>query len=261
MEIHRHTRHYEKKNWKAYLFEFFMLFLAVFCGFLAEYQLEHRLDKDREKNYIRSMINDLKRDTSNFRTLIEDGKEAMSIIDSLIFFLNTSSGKSHTPAMYYLARRITQKINPYEIFDRTYSQMKSSGNLRLLKSQAIADYISGYYFDITLLSSQQNYIFNFLLEYTKDVSRVFDASVFHKMYTDAGLTNISDLDARNFSSIILPPKGNPAFADDSQEAIHKLTGTLHYLYARILSTNSNIRNQKESAVDLMQFLRSEYRLN
>jgi hypothetical protein len=26
----------KKKNWKSYFKEFFMLFLAVFCGFLAE---------------------------------------------------------------------------------------------------------------------------------------------------------------------------------------------------------------------------------
>jgi hypothetical protein len=26
-----------------------MLFLAVFCGFLAEYQLEHKIEKNREK--------------------------------------------------------------------------------------------------------------------------------------------------------------------------------------------------------------------
>jgi hypothetical protein len=25
-----------------------MLFLAVFCGFLAEYQLEHKIERDRE---------------------------------------------------------------------------------------------------------------------------------------------------------------------------------------------------------------------
>ncbi|MEJ7674922.1 MAG: hypothetical protein WKF59_20040 [Chitinophagaceae bacterium] len=37
----------EKKTWKSYFWEFLMLFLAVFCGFLAEYQLEHKIEKDR----------------------------------------------------------------------------------------------------------------------------------------------------------------------------------------------------------------------
>ena len=41
-----------------------MLFLAVFCGFLAEYQLEHKIEKDREKQFIRSFVEDLKTDTA-----------------------------------------------------------------------------------------------------------------------------------------------------------------------------------------------------
>ena len=36
MEVHHHTHaSHGKKNWKNYFWEFLMLFLAVFCGFLA----------------------------------------------------------------------------------------------------------------------------------------------------------------------------------------------------------------------------------
>ena len=48
MEVHAHT-HTARKKWTHYLWEFLMLFLAVFCGFLAEYQLEHKIEKDRAK--------------------------------------------------------------------------------------------------------------------------------------------------------------------------------------------------------------------
>ena len=39
MEVHRHA-HTDRKKWAHYLWEFLMLFLAVFCGFLAENQRE-----------------------------------------------------------------------------------------------------------------------------------------------------------------------------------------------------------------------------
>jgi len=39
MEIHAHS-HTPRKKWTHYFREFLMLFPAVFCGFLAEYQLE-----------------------------------------------------------------------------------------------------------------------------------------------------------------------------------------------------------------------------
>ena len=48
MEVHAHT-HSPRKKWTHYFWEFLMLFLAVFCGFLAEYQLEHKIEKDRIK--------------------------------------------------------------------------------------------------------------------------------------------------------------------------------------------------------------------
>ncbi len=50
MEVHHHGHVHEKKKWKEYVFQFLMLFLAVFCGFLAEYQLEHVIENSREKN-------------------------------------------------------------------------------------------------------------------------------------------------------------------------------------------------------------------
>ncbi len=37
-----------------------MLFLAVFCGFLAEYLLEHKIEREREKQFMGSLISDLK---------------------------------------------------------------------------------------------------------------------------------------------------------------------------------------------------------
>lgn len=40
-----------------------MLFLAVFCGFLAEYQLEHKIEKDRQIQFIKSHSSDLIDDT------------------------------------------------------------------------------------------------------------------------------------------------------------------------------------------------------
>src|SRR5512138_3013049 len=70
MEVPAHT-HTERKKWTHFFWEFLMLFLAVFCGFLAEYQLEHKIEKDRARQYIFSFYNDLKTDTLKFSNLIK----------------------------------------------------------------------------------------------------------------------------------------------------------------------------------------------
>src|SRR3990170_6601270 len=69
MEVHHHGHVHEKKKWKEYLFQFLMLFLAVFCGFLTEYQLEHYVEKERATGLIASLITDLRKDTATINTL------------------------------------------------------------------------------------------------------------------------------------------------------------------------------------------------
>src|SRR3954468_5958326 len=52
MEVHKHPHHVtHKKKWGEYLLEFFMLFLAVFLGFVAENIRESNADHEREKQY------------------------------------------------------------------------------------------------------------------------------------------------------------------------------------------------------------------
>ena len=48
-----------------------MLFLAVFCGFLAEYQLEHMIEKDRANELAKSFYEELKNDSVNVLIKVE----------------------------------------------------------------------------------------------------------------------------------------------------------------------------------------------
>jgi hypothetical protein len=47
MEVHHHS-HSARKKWTYYIWEFLMLFLVVFCDFLAENFREHQVQKQRE---------------------------------------------------------------------------------------------------------------------------------------------------------------------------------------------------------------------
>jgi hypothetical protein len=58
MEVHHHA-HTARKKWNHYFWEFLMLFLAVFCGFLAENWREHYIEKLRVKEYAGALVYDL----------------------------------------------------------------------------------------------------------------------------------------------------------------------------------------------------------
>ena len=73
MEVHKHPHHVtHKKKWTEYLLEFFMLFLAVFLGFVAENIRENIVERQREKEYITSLINDVKADTATVNRIINN---------------------------------------------------------------------------------------------------------------------------------------------------------------------------------------------
>src|ERR1044071_2251980 len=73
MEIHQHSKppHSEQghKKWHHYIWEFLMLFLAVFCGFLAENIREHVVEKRREQQFVKSLVQDIKLDLKNLDSL------------------------------------------------------------------------------------------------------------------------------------------------------------------------------------------------
>ena len=71
-----------------------MLFLAVFCGFLAEYQLEHKIETDRGRQYVSSMYEDLKMDTLTLNDVIQNRVRRNEMLDSLFFLIENPGGIS-----------------------------------------------------------------------------------------------------------------------------------------------------------------------
>jgi hypothetical protein len=143
MEVHHHAHHEGKKNWKNYFWEFLMLFLAVFCGFLAEYQLEHKIEKDRGKQYIYSFYEDLLTDSSHFNDLISRFQKKLTVLQEMSPCYDSLLG-DHPPkncltAIIRNALDFPDMVNT----DRTLQQLKNAGGLRLLK-KADADSILLY---------------------------------------------------------------------------------------------------------------------
>src|SRR5687767_168526 len=101
MEVHSHTNTARKK-WTHYFWEFLMLFFAVFCGFLAEYQLEHKIEKDREKQFVNSLLKDLEADVNTLRINYRNQQAGIILMDSLFLLLDDPQlAKQHGDDLYY----------------------------------------------------------------------------------------------------------------------------------------------------------------
>ena len=90
MEVHKHPHHVtRKKKWGEYLLEFFMLFLAVTLGFIAENLREEIKHKVEVKTQINSLVSDLQTDISLFESGIDRNKFGAQMADSLIELLHS----------------------------------------------------------------------------------------------------------------------------------------------------------------------------
>jgi hypothetical protein len=144
MEVHAHS-HTERKKWYHYFWEFLMLFVAVFCGFLAENERERMVEHQREKQYMVSMVEDLRIDTAELKRAISKCDSTAKYSDSVLIFLTSHKFSDKIPAAQAeLTGTAGQRLTLINT-DRTSSQLKNSGGMRIVRNKTVVDAILRYW--------------------------------------------------------------------------------------------------------------------
>ncbi len=179
MEVHHHS-HTSRKKWTHYFWEFLMLFLAVFCGFLAEYQLEHKIERDREKQFIRSLISDLKDDTLIITKHIVSLRKSIVFLDSLSTLMDSPDlAKNNGEAIYYTSR-IGNRIAPLVNNSRTFDQLTNSGGFRLISNPETSNRIMNHYANLPELRMVEEIFKSENEAYKAVASRIMDPAIYRK---------------------------------------------------------------------------------
>lgn len=146
MEVHKHPHHVmHKKKWSEYLLEFFMLFLAVFLGFLAENLRERIVENERAKEYAHSLVQDLKNDISFAKRYYGINRIASSYLDSLSDIIGQERVRQTKGGLLYLYGRFANGGLQVLWSNTTYDQLKNSGSLRYFRDVNLIRKISQYY--------------------------------------------------------------------------------------------------------------------
>ncbi|MEI2755827.1 MAG: hypothetical protein V9F46_05140 [Chitinophagaceae bacterium] len=247
MEVHAHT-HSPRKKWTHYLFEFFMLFLAVFCGFLAENVREHRIEHAREKKYIGSVLTDLRSDTSWMDKYMKDQQASIQAFDSVILLINKADKDSlEQKRLYYLIRMAIKLSSPNKINYSAFDQIRNSGNLRLIRNQSTVDSISNYYFTARDIEQLNETIMQRQAALVEFEGNIFDGNVFH---------NMEDLNRFQFKE----PVGQPRLITSDKNLINNMIVRIHYLISANSLSREYSAKQKILAVHLIHYLKKEYHL-
>jgi hypothetical protein len=247
MEVHAHTSRTSgtRKKWTHYFWEFLMLFLAVFCGFLAEYQLEHKIEKDRAKQYVLSFYEDLKTDTAQLARLLYIDKNKVLVLEGVRNCYDTVMADPASGNCLLKVVRNSRSFINFINTERTLQQLKNAGGMRMLNKE---DADSIYAYDNRL----RRYI-----SFESDLLQERQTNL-RNMYTE--FFNYPDLNALQQGDTTLITDGSKLIFSVTNPQLNKLFNQLAE-YTRGMRTRINFLTGIHSAADrMLHYFNSKYNL-
>lgn len=259
MEVHAHT-HTPRKKWTHYFWEFIMLFLAVFCGFLAEYQLEHKIEKDRAKELAKSFYDELKNDSVAIRQAIQFRQRKDTAIINLADYIHNGIPEK-LPKEFGIQYTLALMVNSPMLFEprnAILDQLKNSGSLRYFKSKELQVLTGNISVAIANLKARhdveqdfyKDQIFPFLIRHN-------DYNWHKKIRSEKQTTLLSDLEAYASSPLHYPYHLGNIFIFNKIETVNMLQ-----MYQLVIQTTYVNQYRKYQALNhqLLEELRKQYHI-
>ena len=257
MEVHAHT-HTPRKKWTHYFWEFLMLFLAVFCGFLAENQREHYIEKVRAKQFAKSLVNDLQKDTSMINLIIKQTKSGINLTEIVVGYLSNKPIEQIKNIDLFVYKIFMYR--PYTWNRTTLEQLKNSGSIRYFTNDSIISRLTEY--DALTRHLDEDYAVD-----EEQLSKVLEMrnQICNQNYPYDFRIAIGKLTRKNRDSMMK----TDTYREMEKNGPRLLTTNIHDLnvYANeILTIGSNLRTRADLelpdlimiAEKLIRFLKTEY---
>lgn len=242
MEVHHHP-HVEKKSFKEYLLEGFMIFVAVSMGFIAENIREHLSDTEKEKEFIESLVEDLKEDQKSFTETVAYFDNRLLMIDSTIKLLNNEFPLKNTRDFYYWSRAIT-RYSPVVVNTATIDELKYGSNFRLLKKKHLAKKIIEYYNVLPYIKEYEARLSQVDWDYRHALAEVAEGTVLPEM---VGINNnLHRLDQ------------NPPLRNQSKENLSKLSYYAHGMLTIRIAVEETLKGLQQKGAELLKQIEKEY---
>lgn len=255
MEVHAHS-HTARKKWTHYFWEFIMLFLAVFCGFMAENIREHKIEQHRAKDFAVSLVQDLQNDTAAINLEIKSARLYITVVDSLLEFSKVPLEGRNASAFSFYTRFVYWTV-PVSWSRNTFEQIKNSGSLRYFKNgqllKKMLEY-DGLVNDINSESSANTTRGNMLLPL---INSIMEPALHHELSKHFLITldTMSTETRKNFFSY------KTGSLENKREKIRELLNMVVVQQRNLqFQINTRWQNAQSLATELINDLKKEYHL-
>ena len=241
MEVHHHSHH--PKKWKEYITEFLMLFLAVTLGFFAENQREHLIEGNRAKQYMQSLYEDLRNDTTILNNLVRYDTFQNAKLDTTNQLLIENKWDVDRLKLLYRLNLKSAGTIRYNLSERTSAQLKNAGGMRLVENQELSNKISEYWVKSENLKEYNTFVDDLKFKAREKSYSIFD----QKYYTDVSKGIVAD-------NVQLMTRDNFILAEYANRLNHINNSMKNVLLP-------SVDRQYKRAVELLSLLKKEYNLD
>lgn len=145
MILRRLSQSLKEQNWAAIWIEFILLILGVFLGIQVANWNEDRIDRKREQDFLERLLIDIENDQTALERRLNYIRESITYGEDALTWVEdgtlVESSEWKTVMAFYNASRIL----PYTPLDTTYQEMRSSGQLGLLRDPKLRSALGMYF--------------------------------------------------------------------------------------------------------------------
>jgi hypothetical protein len=250
MEVHHHPE-VEKKGFKEYILEGFMIFIAVMMGFFAESIREGIGDRAKEHEYITAMIEDARTDTADIHWCIRVNTARIKAIGSLAdMYYNYDALKPNDAILYLQYRKSTYYPEIVHPVERTLTQLKNSGGMRLIRKKTAVDSIIAYDDEAKKLVAQQATYERYLNNWAEQSEQIFNLRYMNTQNTKLKIAALKPGDTAYNDLLLTRDKTTLIKAGNS---VSVYGGVVAFYIARLRETEVH-------AINLIHTLQKQYDL-
>ena len=239
-----------------------MLFLAVFCGFLAEYQLEHKIERDRAKELARNLYDELTSDSINAALREQYRIRQENALLEVVKYLKDSSltnvSKNFTINFIYGPLLRSRAI--FEPRTVILEQLKNSGSLRYFKNKELQKLIGDLTVAIQNVNDRQALETQIRLEYLNSILiENYDYDFEIQLRQNRTIDIFTALNKYENSNDSIPFRLKGADKIDRQKAINIMS--FYAISAMEATRNVHLKKYIDVNAELLKVLRKEYKID
>jgi hypothetical protein len=249
MEVHHHPDlHHKKKRFKEYFLEFLMIFLAVTLVFFAEQFREDITRSHREKDFMKSMVEDLRADSANLQSSILFGNNIAEGLDTFSTALYQPVSKMNELELYRFDASYLRIVG-VTFSDQTSSQLKTGG-MSYIKNHTIANAIASYWSGIKNVEGPQENFRNRLIS-AADISYTIFNGKYGGTFRIDSLTHLSQVKIDSTAKLMTKDE---FILVSYANRIKTMRNMLKNFYL------VNLKKQYNSCIALTSLIKKEYHL-